>query len=67
VFSVIAIRDGVKSQPLRFKQIAEAMAEAEASSRHLAQSALVYETGEPRPRCIFERGELVVCRCPKKK
>ena len=47
------------------RRIEDAKAEAQTCSRHLAQSAIVYAPGEPKPRCIYERGELVVCRCPE--
>jgi hypothetical protein len=65
VFKVVAVWDGKKSEPLPFRRIEDAKAEAQTCSRHLAQSAIVYAPGEPKPRCIYERGELVVCRCPE--
>jgi hypothetical protein len=65
MFTVIAIRNGIKSPPLRFRSLADAKSEADLSSRTLAESAIVYAGDDPRPRCVYQRGKLAVCRCPR--
>jgi hypothetical protein len=65
MFTVVAIRGGIKSPPLRFRSIEAAMGEAETCTRQLALAAIVYAEGETKPRCIYERGHLAVCRCAR--
>jgi hypothetical protein len=65
VYTVIAMRKRFRSQGQAFSEIEGAKAEAQHCSRHLADQALVYGPYEKEPRCVFEHGKLVVCRCPE--
>ena len=64
MFTVVILRKGLKSVAQPFEHIERAMQEAQSTSRYLTDQAMIYERGNQAPRCIYQHGELISCRCP---